>query len=237
MAQPIVINSPVPGNTVIAAAQSPAANVAFTLNNTDPYGKAIDPFFAQNSQSHYLPNFVSPITLYSGGNDSAINYTITGLDINQNPLSETKAGPNNGNTSTTGLFSVVFSIKGNANTTSALSVGILGDDIVSMPISLDVFRTNSQLVSIGVQVTGTITYTVDGAVQKPILGFGSGSMFNGTNSSAVINNTNILWQAIPTLTNKNASLIEAEDIFYSALQLTCNGTGNLSWYIYQGGLV
>lgn len=65
----------------------------------------------------------SKITLFSGGNLSAVNFTIVGILSNGTLATETLAGPNGGLVSSANVYSAITSIKSSASFTSNVSVG------------------------------------------------------------------------------------------------------------------
>lgn len=65
------------------------------------------------------------VTLSSGSNLSAINFTITGTDRRGNHFSEVIAGPNNGDVTTKGVFGSVESIVPSATSANSVSAGLV----------------------------------------------------------------------------------------------------------------
>jgi hypothetical protein len=235
MSVPISLSYAASSNTAIAPLQSPSAGELFQFNNTDQSGNPIDSFYVGAlTQQFVIPFFARPVTLTSAGDDSAINYTLSGVDINGAPLNEVLAGPNAATVQSVNSYHALYSVIGDANTTSPLSIGIASSG-TSQPITLDKFRNNSASSLIEVIPNGA-TYTVQGTAQAPLLGFGIGSSVGGVNQPATIIST-ITWNSIPAFTAKTANILATANNNYTALRITVAGAQALKMYVYQPGLV
>jgi len=71
---------------------------------------------------------VEEVTLTSGANLSAINFTIVGVDFDGNVVTETLAGPNANTVTTTAQYWRVTSVTPDATSASTVQIGIAGDD-------------------------------------------------------------------------------------------------------------
>lgn len=138
--------------TLIAAAQTTAGSGSFILNGSGRDQNSPVPRVKLDSGWNRV------VSLTSTGNISAVNFTITGLDVNGNAVSETRAGPNNNTVYTTAFYSVVLTVTVNGAVATATSVGS-GDTGETQWWRLDNFQ-NPINVGIVNTVTGTINYTI-----------------------------------------------------------------------------
>lgn len=146
--------------TAVAAAQTLTAAGSLTLNGTsaNTYGPYIG--------STRFDRFNRKLTLTSAGNLSAVNFTITGMDTNNNIVTEVIAGPNATTVTTVNLYNRVLSIVASAAVASAITVG--NDSIGnSATIPLDV-RVAKFIASCAANVTGTINYTLQHTFDNPL---------------------------------------------------------------------
>jgi hypothetical protein len=100
------------------------------------------------------------LLLTTGEDDTAVNYTITGLNADGQAITETAALPNHTTASSTKAYASVSSIALSAGITANMSVGTLNSTAtaISKAIPLDFYaRTGATIVT---EVTGTIVYTV-----------------------------------------------------------------------------
>lgn len=98
------------------------------------------------------------IGITSAGNDSAVNFTVTGTDDQGRVISQTIAGPNANTVQTTLNYRTVTQIAVSAAVASAVTVDTLQVG-ASTEVPLDQYVTAFN-VSVAVVVTGTINYTV-----------------------------------------------------------------------------
>lgn len=66
------------------------------------------------------------VTITSAGNDSGMNFTISGLDINNAPITEVLTGANAGTSTSTNIYTAIVSITPSANTASTITAGDAG---------------------------------------------------------------------------------------------------------------
>lgn len=132
--------------TNVAASQSPGAGV-ITLN-----GSAVSGGIATLDASRR-------VIVTSGGNDSAITFTIVGTNRSGNPLSETIAGGNATAASTTQDFKTVSSVTHTGSIATTVTVGTNG--VGSTQWFSVGYHTTPVNLGIGVVVTGTINFTVE----------------------------------------------------------------------------
>lgn len=100
------------------------------------------------------PNILRTVSLTAAGDNAGTNFTITGLDLNGDPVSETIVGPNANTVSTTALFNSVQSIYADDAYVDVSAVtGIVGQCGWVMP------RPSS--VSWACTVEGNITYSLE----------------------------------------------------------------------------
>ena len=158
------------------------------------------------------------VELESAGNISATNFTITGTDQQNRPISETLAGPNAGTVATELNFLTVTQIAADASFGTDVEVGTNGIG-ASQTVPLDQYLTPFN-VSLGVVITGTVDVTVEFTFDDV---FGD---FPGPHS----------WIPHPDLTNITA---DADATFISPVSacrlLTNSGDGEAVLRIIQAG--
>ncbi len=101
-------------------------------------------------------------------NDSAVNYTIVGLDADGNSITETAALPNNTTQASTKAYASVSSFTISAGITANMSVGTLNSTATAYSKTIPVDQYARTGVSVVVEITGTIVYTVQ-ETYDPIL--------------------------------------------------------------------
>lgn len=143
--QPITITQTPATSALIANSQSPGAG-AITLNAT---AASIDSAVGGRI-----------LGIVSGGNDSGITFTITGIDNNGLAASETITGANTSTAVSTKFYKSVSSITHTGSVASTMNVTtvqtVLSTSSIIVP--LDVYQRVPSEIS--VQVTGTINFTV-----------------------------------------------------------------------------
>ncbi len=159
------------------------------------------------------------VGITSAGNDSAVNFTVTGTDDQGRVISQTIAGPNINTVQTTLNFRTVTSIAVSAAVASAVTVDTLQIG-ASTEVPLDQYITVLN-ISIAVEVTGTVNYTVQYTFDD-IFG-GAPGPFNW------LNFTSMTGQAA----NANGTLISP----VRAVRLLNNsGAGTAKMLVVQSGL-
>jgi hypothetical protein len=156
----------------------------------------------------------------SAGNDSAVNFTITGTDDQGRVISQTIAGPNANTVQTTLNYRTVTSIAVSAAVASAVTVDTLQIG-ASTEVPLDQYITAFN-VSIAVDVTGTINYTVQYTFDD-VFGSGAPGPF--------------VWRNFTTLT---AQAVSGNGTLISPVKavriLTNSGAGTAKMTVVQSGL-
>jgi hypothetical protein len=97
------------------------------------------------------------VAITSAGNDSAIFFTVTGNDVNGNPLGETVRGANVGTVTTNNFFKRVISVTA-SGPTSSVTVGTISTPATSQMIRLDEWADPP--LGVQVAVSGVVNYTV-----------------------------------------------------------------------------
>lgn len=73
-----------------------------------------------------IPNGGSPITITSAGNDSAINFVVVGMDVNNATVTETIKGSNTSIVASANSYNAILSITPSGNTASTVTAGAMG---------------------------------------------------------------------------------------------------------------
>jgi len=102
------------------------------------------------------------IGIYSAGNLSAVNFTVTGTDPDGAAQTETLAGPNNGTVETAAYFRTVTAVTVDAAVGADVIVGTV-DEFATRGIPLDLYIADT---SIYVNIGGTINYSVEKAGER-----------------------------------------------------------------------
>ena len=215
-----VITFAASSTTAIGALQAPVADTALAIKNSTPLG----------TPSYVIPNFARLVTLTSAANLSAIDFVISGLDINMNPITETLTGPNANTVSSTLNYHVILSIIPDTTSASTVSVGT-GATGFSQWVTLDVNRTNSTVPMASVVVTGTIKYSINGTInriQYPVN--------NGVTSGIVTPTLAATLDA--SFTGETTSIIGQFEFPYSGVQLLIESStgGSAAMTVLQQGL-
>ena len=130
----------------IAQSQTPAGAGNLTLNGALVSG-GVATFGAQQY-----------ITITCGGNDAGRTFTIVGTGTTGQTLTITQAGANVGATTSTVGMKTVTRVSVDAATAGTIKVGIVGNGR-QYPIAVDL-NQNPTTISVTVDVTGTINYSV-----------------------------------------------------------------------------
>lgn len=159
------------------------------------------------------------VELESAGNLSAINFTVTGTDQQNRPISETLVGPNAGTVATELNFLTVTQIAADAAVGTNVEVGTNGVG-ASQEIPLDQYISPFN-VSLFLGITGTVDVTVQ---------FTGDDVFGDAPGP-------FSWEDHPNLTNITA---DDDATFISPVSacrlLTNSGTGEAVLRIAQAGL-
>lgn len=108
------------------------------------------------------PRFV---TITSVGDETGVNFTITGTSPNGSSQTETIAGANAGAATSTLTFATVTSIAADDATTDDVEAGYTQSGYTAW-WPLDIYTPN-QVTTISVNVTGTINYSVEYTNEDP----------------------------------------------------------------------
>jgi hypothetical protein len=159
------------------------------------------------------------IGITSGGSDAAVVFTIKGTDQQGRVISETLTGVNTNTVSSVFNYLTVTSISASAAVTSAVTVDTLGTGS-STELTVDKYIAPFS-VSINVNVTGTISYTVQYTFDD-VFGSAPGPF---------------TWYAVSSLTAQSASANSSLAQPVTALRLlTVSGGGTAVIELVQAGL-
>ena len=105
------------------------------------------------------------VGITSAGNDSAMTWTITGTDRYGNAQSESFAGANTATASSVKDYAKITKIAGSAATASTVTAGTTSTGSTEWR-AVDFFRETFN-VGLGVFLTGSVTYSVEGTLDDP----------------------------------------------------------------------
>ena len=109
-----------------------------------------------------------PVVVTSVGNDSGITFTITGTDADGRTASEEIQGANAGDATTAGYFLTVNQITASGAAAGNVSSGVAAaNGAVTKTIRVNRNQVSSFKLGLFVQVTGTLTYTVQHSEDWP----------------------------------------------------------------------
>jgi hypothetical protein len=165
-------------------------------------------------------DYARRLAIASSGNDSTNDFTVTGTDADGRALVEVVTGPNTTTVETVGYFKTVTSVAIDGATVGNITVGTT-DELASQTIPID--YASSVAAAIGVDVTGTIDYTVQQTIE-PI----QGAAFKPQQDAA--------WHDITALAAKTADLIATAAIGATAIRLVVNSystTAELQMHVSQ----
>lgn len=179
--RPIVLTFDASSDTAICSAQTTTGAGSLVINGSL---KDLPATMVNVTRAKMTGGFQRPVMLTATGDDSGINFTITGKNYKNEAITETIAGPNAGTVSTTGVFMEVDSITVDAAVTSACKVGT-GTTGESTLVQLD-YHKNPFSVSVAGDLTstGAINYTVKHTYDD-IQTIASPTMFNCTATALV----------------------------------------------------
>jgi hypothetical protein len=107
------------------------------------------------------------VAVTSGGNDLGITFTITGTDITGTTISEVLTGASGGVATSVLSYATVTSVRTSAAAASTVEVG--SSAVADSPwVFFDDYGANSQ-VSIQVEGTGTVNWTVQQTMDNPVV--------------------------------------------------------------------
>lgn len=191
----------------IATSQTPAGAGALTLD-----GVAVSGGVATLGNQQY-------VTIVSGSNISNRTFAIVGTDKNDNALTETITGPNNGTASSTKSFYTVSSVTISGAAAGALTVGVsgLGD---SPPVPLNLYSDPFN-VSVGVTAVTSATYKLQ-------------YTFDNIQAATWPNGTQV-WFDHATMTGETTTADATLNNPITALRFSLSVAGSLSAVIVQSG--
>lgn len=191
----------------VSASQTPGGAGNLLINGTLAVGGTVT--FAAQQQ----------VGITSAGNDSTVNFTVTGTDANGAAVSETLAGPNAATVKTVNSYLTITQISISGAAPAALTVDTVQSG-ADQPVPLDQYITTFN-VQVTVEVTGVSNYTVQ-QTQDDI--------FN--TAPAALNWTSVTGLQTQT-TNQSVQLTS----FARALRLVNNsGAGTAKMIVSQTGL-
>lgn len=148
----------IPDRDGIAAAQTLGAAGPLTINGAL---LDLDLFNRFGTRRALLgPSIERTVSLYSAGNLSGVDFTITGVDTHGQVVTESGlAGPNNSTVETTALFAIVTSIEadGAVGTNVEVGSGSSGTTGVWVPD----YHLNPCNISLMVDVVGTVNWDIE----------------------------------------------------------------------------
>jgi len=165
-------------------------------------------------------DYARQIGIASTGNLSGVDFTVTGTDADGRAQSETLAGPSNDTVETAKYFKTVTQVAVNGAVGTDVIVGTV-DEIATQTIPID--RSSSLAASIGVDITGTINYTVQQTLEHV-----QQDGFNPQQDAA--------WHNITALASKTADLTGEAMIGATAIRLLVNSyssTAELQMHVVQ----
>lgn len=176
-----------PDDDGICAAQQLGDAGALTLNGADVSGGVAS--FAAAGDYNRVGYQVG---VYSAGNLSAVNFTVTGTAADGSALSETVTGPNNSTSETTGYFRTVTGVSASAAVGSDVKVGTVYEAITAT-YPLDLYTPS---YTFSVNIGGTINYTLQEAFERPTAGetasFADNASMSGLDVDAHVTPTDAL---------------------------------------------
>lgn len=143
----------------ICLSQTPGAAGALTIN-----GVGVD-LNSPAARVKVPGGFQRVVSATSAGNLSGRTFTIVGVDLFGNAVSEALAGPNNTTVETTAQYAMITSVTIDAAAGSAVLIGI-GSTGASNWVQHDTFK-NPFSVDCTVDIASTINYTVSTTPDNP----------------------------------------------------------------------
>lgn len=193
----------------IAQAQHIVAATAMTLNGA--LGTTLD--------------YARIIGIYSGADCSSSAFTIVGTNANGQAISETIAtGPNAGTVVSTKLYKTITSVTPSATVAQDVEVGTVNTTLSAETPVFILNSKDSNAVTIAVDVTGTIDYTVYESFSDPFTTDGV---------------TNLAYFSVSALAAKTADVVSTLDTHARAVKLQVNSYSSgaeLQMYIISGSV-
>lgn len=152
-----VYNWPSPDQFAVCETQTTAAAGSLSLNGN----LVVYPPNTSTGGLAEFPGISRTVSITSAANLSGIDFTISGF-YRGSAVSEEIAGPNASTVYTTVLFDTVSDVSANAAVASAVSVGS-GTTGATHPWLYN-YNVNTSLLTISVEVSGTINYTLRGTM-------------------------------------------------------------------------
>jgi len=144
----------------------------------------------------------------TAGNDAGITFTYVGTDANGEALTEVLAGGAGtpSTETTTGYFKTITSITASGAAAGNVTIGTT-DEVASKTIPIDAYSSNGAMI--GVNVTGTVNYTVQQATNNVLAA--------GTTPN---------WIAVTALSAKTTDLQSVCDLGVTAVRMVVNSYTN-----------
>lgn len=184
--QPILITQ---SNTAAAALASPASGALVTMStaaNTTAVAAAatVSSAYYTLTTTPYVMTNPAQVTLTSTGNQSAITFTVRGLDATGTAISENITGPNNTTVISTNVFSQVFSVYTSATMTGTTSVGFGSVYAPTFPTTITQTSTATSNTGVtwaikGINSSGT-------TITENLTGAAAGSTVTSANTYRVV---------------------------------------------------
>lgn len=148
--RPVVRTRTLPAGVVgaICASQTPGGAGNLIINGSLASGGVVN--LGSGTQRQ--------VGITSAGNDSGVNFTITGTDANGQVVSETLAGPNANTVNSVNSYQTITQISVNGAAAAALTVDTLQQG-ADQPVPVDTYL-NPGNVNVSVTLTGSVNYTV-----------------------------------------------------------------------------
>lgn len=148
-----------PVTTAVCTGQTTGGSGAFTIDGTllDAYTLQMSPL--KTRKAVFGNGIQRTVSLTSTGNISGVNFTIVGVDLYGNAVSETRAGPNNNTVFTTAVYAEVTSVtvNGAVGTATSLGSGTTGNTRWFTPNRW----ANPTTISLYLEIGGTISVSVE----------------------------------------------------------------------------
>lgn len=151
MTAPIVYSWPLADRDGIVTSTTLGAGVRiFTINGA----------LAQGGSTVTLAGISREISVYSAGDLSALNFTVSGADYNGKLFSETISGPNNTTVYTTNKFWQIFQVSVDADMTAAAEIGS-GTEGYTNWFSCNFFQEFPAFTVQAIVNAATVNYTLE----------------------------------------------------------------------------
>jgi hypothetical protein len=160
MSKPVKILWPLADVVAVCLTQANTAGIPLLINGTLATTDTTVATYAQ------FPGIARTVSITSGGNLAGVQYTIQGTDVFNNPVSETRAGPNATTVYTAQKFNTVTSVT--PDTTNATTVRI-GTGLTGQTVwyRSDFYRPYNALTVAAFVNAGVVSYTFDTTLDDP----------------------------------------------------------------------